>query len=145
MRFKSQQKTSSTSNADFLRRHARNLLRDVRSDHPSKSLPIIRRVHSAGIAPTRRLPDLYHTRESLQLKHMLRTVAVELGYATWDACKRNVDRQPPSVLDRFRLDLGGFGDYNQIWFSNESAAQEWQREHGGHVVIYGSQAVVMTV
>jgi hypothetical protein len=121
------------------------MLRDARSDHPSKALPIIRRVHSAGILPTPRLTDLYQARESLQLKHILRTVAAELGYATWDACKHDVDRQPSSVLDRFRLDLGGFGDYNQIWFSNESTAQEWQREHGGHVVVYGSQAVVMTV
>lgn len=145
MRFNPPRSISSPSNADFLRRYARHLLRDVRSDHPSKALPVIRRIHLAKILPIPRLTDLYHARESLQLKHMLRTVAVELGYATWDKCKHDVDHQPPSVLDRFRVDLGAFGDYKQIWFSNKSAAQEWQKEHGGQLVVYGSQAVVMTV
>jgi hypothetical protein len=144
MRFKSQKNPSSTSHADFLRRYARSMLRDARSEHPSKALPIIRRVHAVGIFPIARLSDLYHARESLQLKHVLRTIAAELGYATWNACKHDVDYQPSSVLDRFRLDIGGFGDYEKIWFSSESAAQEWRRTHGGHVVVYGSQAVLMT-
>lgn len=144
MRFHSHQKFSPSSNTDFLRRYARHMLRDARSDRPSTSLPVIRRIHSAGALPVPRLSDLYHARGSLQLKHMLRTVAAELGYATWDECKRDVDRQAPGVLDRFRVDLGAFRDCNQIWFSNEIAAQQWQKEHGGHMVVYGGQAVVMT-
>lgn len=145
MRFKSPQEISSTHNTDFLRRCARNMLRDARSSHPSKALPVIRRVHAAGILPIPRLADLYRARVALQLKHVLRTIAAELGYASWEVCKHDVDHLSPDVLDRFRVDLGVFGDYNQIWFSNASAAQEWRNEHGGHVVVYGSQAVVMTV
>lgn len=132
------------SNADFLRKVARRLLRDAHSIHASAAMPAIRRVHRAGVLPVQRLTDLYHARETLQLKHMLRTVAVELGYPGWEACKHDIDAQPASVLDRFRLDLGAFGDYNQVWFSNEAEAQQWQKENGGHVVVYGAQAVVMT-
>jgi len=144
MRFNFPPHTSTSSNAEFLRRYARLLLREARSDQPSRSLPVIRRVQAAGAIPAGRLSELYHARTSLQLKHMLRTVAAELGYATWGACKHEVDKLPPEALDRFRLDLGAFGDYNQVWFSNETAAQQWQKENGGHVVLYGRQAVVMT-
>lgn len=135
---------SDSPNADFLRRHARHMLRDAHSDKPGKALPIVRRVHAAGISPEPRLTHLYHARHSLQLKHMLRTIATELGYATWAACKNDVDRRPPQVLDRFRLDMGAFGDFNQLWFASETAAQQWQKEHGGHLVVYGRQAVVMS-
>ena len=70
-------------------------------------------------------------------------LAAELGYATWDACKRDIDRRPPEVLDRFRLDLGALGDHEHIWFADQPTAAAWQREHGGRMVEYGKQAVVM--
>lgn len=131
------------TNTDFLRRYARGMLRSVHSDQPSKALPIVRRVHAAGKTPDERVTQLYHARTALQLKHMFRTLAAELGYATWDACKRDIDRRPPEVLDRFRLDLGAFGDHEQIWFADQRTAAAWQREHGGRMVEYGKQAVVM--
>jgi len=131
------------SNTDFLRRHARGMLRSAHSDQPSKALPIARRVHAGGVMPGLRVTELYRARTTLQLKHMFRTVAAELGYATWDACKRDIDRRTPDVLDRFRLDLGAFGDHEQIWFADHPTAVAWQREHGGRMVEYGKQAVVM--
>ena len=134
---------SSETNTDFLRRYARLMLRAARSEQPSKALPVVRRVHAARAGPAGRVTELYHARETLQLKHMFRTLATELGYDSWDACKRDIERQPAQMLDRFRLDLGAFGDYEHIWFSDAPAAQAWQREHGGRVVVYGSQAVVM--
>ncbi|HYD58765.1 MAG TPA: hypothetical protein VEC35_00320 [Noviherbaspirillum sp.] len=132
------------SNAEFLRRVARRLLREAHSEKPSSSLPVLRRLLQSGVVPAARLTDLYHARESVQLKHMLRMIAAELGYPGWEACKHEIDRKPASTLDRFRLDLGAFGDYNQVWFSNEKEAQQWQAENGGQVVVYGRQAVVMT-
>ena len=136
--------SSSESNTDFLRRHARRMLRDVRSDHPGKALPVLRRMQAAGIAPAARLSEAYRSRASLQLKHMLRMLAAELGYPGWADCKQEIDRRPATVLDRFRVDLGAFGDYNQLWFADAAAAQQWQRENGGYMVAYGTQAVVMT-
>jgi hypothetical protein len=135
--------TPPDTNTDFLRRYARGMLRSAHSDQPSKALPIVRRVHAAGKTADVRVTQLYHARMALQLKHMFRTLAAELGYATWDACKRDIDRRPPEVLDRFRLDLGAFGDHEQIWFADQPTAAAWQREHGGRMVEYGKQAVVM--
>jgi len=135
--------TSPDTNTDFLRRYARGMLRSAHSDQPSKALPIVRRVHAARNAADARVTQLYHARTALQLKHMFRTLAAELGYATWDACKRDIDRRPPEVLDRFRLDLGAFGDHEQIWFADQRTAAAWQREHGGRMIEYGKQAVVM--
>ncbi|HYD94988.1 MAG TPA: hypothetical protein VEC01_06655 [Noviherbaspirillum sp.] len=132
------------SNAEFLRKVARRLLREAHSARPSAAMPVIRRVHRAGVLPVQRVADLYHARAALQLKHMLRMVAIELGYPGWDACKHDIDRRPASALDRFRLDLGAFGDYNQVWFATEAEAQQWQQENGGRIVVYGAQAVVMT-
>lgn len=137
--------TSSDTNTDFLRRYARLMLRAARSEHPSKALPILRRVHAARAVPAGRVTELYHARDTLQLKHMFHTLAIELGYAGWDACKRDIDLRPAEKLDRFRLDLGAFGDYEHVWFSDAPAARAWQREHGGRVVVYGSQAVVMAM
>jgi len=131
-----------TTHTDFLRRHARGMLRCVHSDQPSKALPIVRRVHAAAAAGPRVI-ELYHARTTLQLKHMFRTLARELGYVSWDACKRDIDRRPPEVLDRFRFDLGAFNDHEHIWFADKPSAVAWQREHGGRMVEYGSQAVVM--
>jgi hypothetical protein len=144
MRFNSRKNISTTSNTDFLRRYARRLLRDAHSNHLSKALPVIRRVQAARVLPIPRLTDLYHARESLHLKHMLRMIATELGYAAWADCKHDIDHQPPAILDRFRVDLGAFGDYNQVWFSSEETAEQWRKENGGHLVVYGWQAVVMT-
>lgn len=141
----SHQTRSPGSNTDFLRRYARRLLREIRSDQASRAMPVLRRVHAARVVPVERLTDLYRSRNTMQLKHMLHTLAAELGYANWDACKHDVDLRPPEALDRFRFDLGAFGDYEHIWFSDAPAARQWQQEHGGHVVVYGNQAVVMTV
>ncbi|HYD81332.1 MAG TPA: hypothetical protein VEC06_16115 [Paucimonas sp.] len=144
MHLNSPRSMSSVSNAEFLRRYGRLMLRDARSDHPSRSLPVIRRIHAAGVVPLPRVTDLYRARATLQLKHMLRTLAIELGYSGWEVCKNDVDRRPSAIVDRYRMDIGAFGDWNQVWFASEAAALQWQRESGGRVVVYGSQAAVLT-
>ena len=143
MRPQTQQQIPLDTNTDFLRRHARGMLRSAHSDQHSKALPIVRRVHAARAFPMPRLTELYHARAKLQLKHMFRTLAAELGYANWDACKRDIDRRPSEMLDRFRLDLGAFGDHEHVWFADQPTAAAWQRQHGGRMVVYGSQAVMM--
>lgn len=90
-----------------------------------------------------RLTELYHSRAKLQLKHAFRMSAAELDYASWNACKRNVDRWPSEMLDRFRLDVGALGDYQHIWFADQPTAAAWQRQHSSRMVFYGHQAVLM--
>lgn len=134
----------SGTNTDFLRRYARRLLREVHAPQASRALPVLRRLLGQRVLPWQSLSDCYRNRETVQLKHVLRTVAAELGYADWAACKQDVDRHPAELLDRFRVDLGAFGDYHRLWFSTPEEAQRWQAEHGGRVIAYGKQAMVIS-
>ncbi len=129
-------------NSDFLRRHARRLLRQLHAEQAMQALPVIRRIHRAQVRG-QSVAELYRLRHALQLKHCLQLLAAELGYASWSACKRDIDGRPPRVLDRYRLDLGQFGDYQQLWFADRQGAQAWQASNGGYVVTYGEQAAVL--
>lgn len=130
-------------NSEFLRRYARRLLRDARSDEPSRTLPVLRRIVAARVTPEIRLTELHAVRATLQLKHVLHALARELGFSSWEACKREIDNRPPAVLDRYRLELGMFGDYEQNWFADEGTAIDWQRENGGYLVKVGRQVVAI--
>ncbi|MFJ9452700.1 MULTISPECIES: hypothetical protein [unclassified Herbaspirillum] len=130
-------------NSEFLRRHARRLVRDGRADQPSKALPVLRRVIDAGLMPELAVTDLYNVRETLQLKHILHTLARELGFASWDVCKQDIDRCDTTALDRYRFEQGQFGDFEQNWFPDEPTARAWQQENGGYIVNYGRQAVAI--
>ena len=134
---------SDLSNSDFLRRYARRLLRDARSLEPSKSLPVLRRIITMKVMPELRVTDLYAVRVSLQLKHVLHTLAKELGYGAWELCKKEIDLCDPAKLDRYRLELGMFGDFQQNWFPDERTALDWQKVNGGYLVAYGSQTVAI--
>ena len=131
------------SNSDFLRRYARRLLRDARSLESSKSLPVLRRIISMQVMPELRVTDLYAVRVTLQLKHVLHTLAKELGYPAWELCKRDIDACSTEKLDRYRLELGMFGDFQQNWFPDEATALDWQKENGGYLVAFGRQVVAI--
>ncbi len=85
--------SSSVSNSDYLRKHARRLLCAALLDgDTSASLPVLRRLLATLATKVERLADLNASREALQLKHLLAMLAVELGYAHWDACKQESTR-----------------------------------------------------
>lgn len=130
-------------NSDFLRRYARRLLRDARSLESSKSLPVLRRIIAMKVMPELRVTDLYAVRVTIQLKHILHTLAKELGYAAWELCKQDIDLCDAVKLDRYRLELGMFGDFQQNWFPDEATALDWQRANGGYLVAYGKQTVAI--
>ena len=134
---------NSPDNTSFLRRYARRLLRDVREGGTARALPILRRLIAQKITPELRLQELYAVRNSIQLKHMLHLLARELGFAAWERCKDEIDRYPASLLDRYRLDLGMYGDYQQNWFASRDLADAWQAEHGGYLIQYGRQVVAI--
>jgi hypothetical protein len=131
------------TNCDFLRRYARRLLRNARSLEPSQSLPILRRIVAAEIMPELRITEVYSVRTTLQLKHILHMLAKELGFGAWELCKKRIDQCAPEILDRYRLDLGMFGDYQQNWFADADTARAWQKENGGYLVNVGSQVVAI--
>lgn len=134
---------SPVSHGNYLREHARRLLRLARDGDTSASMPVLRRLLTARILPAGGLAHLHARRTDLQLKHLLALIAAELGYANWDTCKAAIDTQPDAVIDRYRLDAGAFNDFEKNWFANEAEALDWQRAHGGYVVRYGEQAVAI--
>jgi len=134
---------SSVSSSDYLREHARRLLRHAREGGTSAALPVLRRLLASNVMHAERLADLHASRGELQLKHVLSMLAAELGYAGWDACKGDIDARPPACIDRYRLDAGAFNDFEKNWFASEADAHEWQRGHGGYIVRYGEQAVAI--
>lgn len=131
------------SNSDFLRRYARRLLRAARADEPSKALPVLRRIIAMQVMPELRVTELYAVRASIQLKHVLHMLARELDFTAWESCKQSIDRMPTQMLDRYRLELGMFGDYQQNWFADAATALDWQRQNGGYLIKYGQQAVAI--
>ncbi|WP_034299853.1 hypothetical protein [Herbaspirillum sp. RV1423] len=133
----------SCCNSEFLRRHARRLVREGRSGQPSKALPVLRRIIDAGVMPELGVADLYAVRDTLQLKHVLHTLARELGFAGWETCKHDIDSRGMEVLDRYRLEQGQFGDFRQNWFADQETARAWQQQNGGYLVAYGRQAVAI--
>ena len=106
-------------------------------------MPVLRRLLAAKVTRAERLADLHAMRGDLQLKHLLAMLAAELGYASWDVCKPDIDERAGAIIDRYRLDAGAFNDYEKNWFANEADAREWQHTHGGYIVRYGKQAVAI--
>jgi hypothetical protein len=135
--------SSSVSNSDYLREHARRLLRHVRDGDTSAAMPVLRRLLATKATRAERVADLHEIRAELQLKHVLTMLAAELGYASWDACKLDIDGQAGAIIDRYRLDAGAFSDFEMNWFANLPEALDWQRAHGGYIVRYGEQAVAI--
>ncbi len=131
------------SNSDFLRRYARRLLRDARAIEASKSLPVLRRIIGMKVMPELRISELYAMRETIRLKHVLHTLAKELGYAAWEICKREIDVCATTKLDRYRLELGMFGDFEKNWFADQATALDWQKSNGGYLIAYGEQTVAI--
>jgi hypothetical protein len=134
---------SPVSSSDYLREHARRLLRHARDGDTAAALPVLRRLLATRSTRDERLADLNASRAELQLKHLLAMLAIELGYSKWDACKLDIDKQPPSRIDRYRLDAGAFNDFEKNWFASEAEALGWQKQHGGYIVRYGDQAVAI--
>lgn len=130
-------------NTDYLRSHARHLLRRARGAERSIALPILRRLLAAKVLKVQRLTELHTQRESIQLKQILAMLAVELGYADWATCKQRIDTCDSAVIDRYRLDAGAFGDFEMNWFADVQQAQVWQHQNGGYLVRYGTQAVAI--
>jgi len=134
---------NATGNSDFLRRYAKRLLRATHSEHGSTALPVLRRIVAMQVTPEISVSELYPLRASLQLKHVLQMLARELGFPGWETCSREVDAKPSDVLDRYRFDLGMFRDFETNWFPDMALARHWQRENGGYLIAYGSQAVAI--
>jgi hypothetical protein len=127
---------------------ARQLHRDATSASLRVALPVLRRLLATHTIRDLTLPQLHHQRSMVQRKHLLRMLAVEAGFDSWEAYSQalptmTVDQLPH--LDLLRPTAG----YPNLWFSTPAEAhahvQAQVQAHGtaGRVVTVGTQAVVI--
>ena len=133
---------SSSHATERVLREARRLHRAATSNSLCMALPVLRRVLATHTVPRTPLPDLFRRRHSLQRKHLLRTLAVEAGFESWEAYRPTLDDTPLSALDALEVVHRGTGQL-KLWFSNEREAKDFTARHGGRPVKVGSQAVVL--
>ncbi len=122
-------------------RLARTLHRASKDATLVKAMPAVRRAHGAGVFAELKLSTLYRQRHLLQRKHFLRTLAVEAGFANWEAYLPILRSQPPQALGHYTT--GQEYGYPNAWFSTHAQAIAFAHERGGTVVRYGLQAMVV--
>lgn len=127
---------------DFVRRQARRLLRQARDERLMIAMPAVRRAHAAGLFGSRPLSALYRDRERLQLKHFLRTLALEAGYPSWERYKPVLAELPAQALGDYLVEALSIASLHP-WFSTVEQARAYADTHGGRVVPYRGQAVVV--
>ncbi|MDP2571716.1 hypothetical protein Q8W40_05960 [Vibrio penaeicida] len=127
---------------ESLLHEARMLHRAAKSGSVSRSLPALRRLHAAGVCYGVSVSGLYQQRETLQRKHFLRMLAIEAGYSSWEKYKPVLLAPPEHATKTRHFDEKCVSTLN-LWFSSEQQAQEYAEQHGGDVLKYGHQAVVL--
>ncbi len=131
-----------TSPARQLLREAKRLHRAAVADAPSIALPVLRRMVACAVFPGQSLADLFRQRHGIQRKHILRTLACEAGYPSWEQCCKALSLLPAQqLLQRAQLER----DVARLkrWFANEADALQFAAQHGGQVLRFGQQAVVL--
>lgn len=128
--------------AELVLRLARQLHRAAISDSLRVSLPVLRRILSTHTLRDLSLPQLHKQRAMVQRKHLLRTLAVEAGYPSWERYRQALPGMSADQLLHLDL-LHATAGYPNLWFSTRAQAQDHAQMHGGHVVSVGAQAVVL--
>ncbi len=131
-----------TQSTKLLLREAKRLHRAATSDSLSQALPVLRRFLNAGATPIASLPDLFRQRHGLQRKHVLRLLAMEAGYSSWEAYRPALSQLTANQFEHLAVSETGFAHLN-LWFASEVDALAFVSENGGRVVRVGQQAVVM--
>ncbi|WP_373975532.1 hypothetical protein NT239_01950 [Chitinibacter sp. SCUT-21] len=132
-----------TPAVQFILRQARRLQRAAQSDSPAIALPILRRLIQAGAIEAKSLVTLYAQRQQLQRKHILRLLALEAGYPSWEKFKPQLSTLSAADLAAWQyLDTGAA--QLKLWFADAQTAHSYAASQGGRVINVGQQAVVMT-
>jgi len=105
-------------------------------------MPVLRRVHAAGLFPDQSLAALFRQRATFKRKHFLRLLAIESGFPDWERFRPALRERPPQELDHFKVEEEWYAFLNN-WFSTEAQARAYAEQHGGRVLRVGRQAVVM--
>jgi hypothetical protein len=141
--------SAATDTLDRVLHHARRLHRAARSASISAAMPVVRRIHAAGLFTHLRVAGLYRARASLQRKHVLRMLAVEAGHASWEAYREALPGLAPEAVVPWHVADHLAAGLN-VWFSNEAEARAVLGEavtllkFGNQVVFDGAQAERIT-
>jgi hypothetical protein len=122
---------------------ARRLHRDARSDSLALSLPILRRLIASQTLRDLTLPQLHRRRNMIQRKHILRALALEAGFTSWEDYRHALCALGVAELPHFDLAHSQAG-YPNLWFSSRAQAISHSLAHGGRVMSVGTQAVVLS-
>ncbi|AJO79631.1 hypothetical protein [Pseudomonas sp. MRSN 12121] len=139
---KSIRRSPVSSAASLVLREARRLHRSATCATLASALPILRRLLASDSLPGLSLPELYRQRDQVQRKHLLRTLAREAGFASWEAYRQALDELAPEQLQHFELVYRQAGHLN-CWFSSLDEARAYVASHGGRLLPVGQQAVVL--
>lgn len=123
-------------------REARRLHRVVLTDALSRSLPVLRRVLLSNTLHGMSLPELYRNRNIVQRKHILRTLAIEAGFQSWETYRATLGTMKIGQLEHFDMIQHRIG-YLNFWFSTLDEAKEYALLNGGSPMRVGQQAVVV--
>ncbi|MDR2214175.1 MAG: hypothetical protein LBE21_11210 [Pseudomonadales bacterium] len=132
---------SSSSAATAVLRAARRLHKEALSAAPSQCLPVLRRVLATGSLRELSLPQLHQKRALVRRKHILRTLAIEAGHASWESYREALTAMRAEDLPHFDL-LRGAAAYPNLWFCSLAEAQAYAAVHGGRALAVGKHAVI---
>ena len=134
--------TTQASAGDTVLRIARMLHRAALADSLSASLPVLRRLLAAQVMSDLSLPELHRRRHEIRRKHVLRMLAAEAGFRSWEDYRPALEDMRPEQLahfDHLRREVG----YPNLWFSNFEEARDHAWETSSRVIRVGAQAVVL--
>ncbi len=132
----------SESAADLVLRIARNLHRAAYSESKVMALPVLRRLLTTATLTAISLPELFRCRDIIQRKHILRMLAVEVGFKCWEDYRHALDTMTADQLAHFDH-LRRTASYPNLWFSSYAEAQNYAKENNGKALRVGEQAVVL--
>ena len=134
--------SSPASAAASVLRMARQLHKAAIAGSPSQSLPVLRRVLATQSLRGLGLAALFESRAQVRRKHVLRTVAIEAGYESWEDYRSALKHLRAAELAHFDLLRSTVG-YPNHWFASLEQAQQFATVQGGRVISVGQQAVVV--
>lgn len=88
------------------------------------------------------LLELNRQRDTIRRKHILRMLAVEAGYSSWESYRKELGKLRSDDLPHYEIALKYAGSPN-CWYSTFEQAQEHAAQHGGRPIRVGQQGVVV--
>lgn len=136
-------RSKQTSEAiNLVLREAKRLHRSATSESLASSLPVLRRLIASRSLEQLSLPELRRRRTIIQRKHILRMLAIEAGYSSWEAYRPAIANASLDEVEHFDVVRRRAG-YPNVWFSSLAEAKAFADEHGGRPLCVGRQAVVL--